>query len=114
MRISIKKLNDRPRSRLIHSESPVIYPMFERRLISGGCNEKPVKNMIAEVTPVEFVAELVQVLLEEFPSHAVIDVGEACIGVGYGDMYPRKHLPYVSLVYHAPHIFLEHGGEICV
>jgi len=80
--------------------------MFERRLISGGCNEKPVKKMIAELTPVEFVTELVQVLLKELPPHAVINVGKACLGVVYGDMDSRKRLPYVCLVCHAPHIFL--------
>jgi len=80
----INLVYDSPQSCLIHSESPVVLLVFERRLISGGCNEKPVKKMIAELTPVEFVTELVQVLLNEHPPHAVIDVSKACLGVGYG------------------------------
>ena len=38
------------------------------------CDDKPVKGLVAEVHPVELVAELVQVELQQLPAYVMVHI----------------------------------------
>ncbi len=78
-----------------------VYPVSEFRLIGHGSYHEPVEHPVPEVSAVELVAELAEVALQELGFQAVVYACECCLGVRYGDVYPRKHLSYVLRLYHA-------------
>ena len=48
--------------------------MFERGFVGYGGEYKPVEQSVPEVHPVELVAELVEIPLQELQPHAVVHV----------------------------------------
>ena len=67
--------------------------MFEVRPIGTRTEFKPVKKPAAEIPPVELVAELVEVQLEELRFYVVVSVQYAPFGVADGNVHPRQDFP---------------------
>ena len=67
--------------------------MFEVRPIGTRTKFKPVKKPESEIPSVEFVAELVEVQLEELRFYVMVSVQYAPFGVADGNVHPRQDFP---------------------
>ena len=72
--------------------------MFEVRPIGTRTKFKPVKKPESEIPSVEFVAELVEVQLEELRFYVMVSVQYAPFGVADGDVHPRQDFPDTPFV----------------
>lgn len=61
--------------------------------IGQGGYHQPIEEGVAEISPVELVAELVQIVLEIPRSDVMIDIHQKPLGIADGDVDPRQDLP---------------------
>ena len=72
--------------------------MLEVRAVRCTDHHQTVKQVLAKVAAVELVAELIQILLQELRTYAVIHVGQQRLGIRYGNMHPGQHTANVLRV----------------
>ena len=72
--------------------------MFEVRPIGTRTKFKPVKKPESEIPSVEFVAELVEVQLEELRFYVMVSVQYAPFGIADGNVHPRQDFPDTPFV----------------
>ena len=77
-----------------------INTMFEFRPISASAEFQPFEQSESEVPPIELVAELIKVELQEFRLYVMVCVENAPFGIADGDMHPRQYLAHFLLVLH--------------
>ena len=66
--------------------------MLKRGPVGNGGYDKPVKHPVTEISPVELIAELVEILLEELLLYAMVHVPEQTLRIGNGCMNLREGL----------------------
>ena len=66
--------------------------MFETRSVSTCAEFKSFKKVEAEISPVELIAELIEIELQEICFDIVIRVKDTPLCIAYGYVYPWKHL----------------------
>lgn len=72
--------------------------MLERGFDANGCNHQSIGQPFSEVSTIELITKFIKIELQEFPFDSVVHVSEHCFCIGYGRMYPRKHLvPFFGL-----------------
>ncbi len=74
--------------------------MFETRSVSTCAEFKPFKKVEAEISPVELIAELIEIELPEVCFDIVIRVKNATFGIADGYVYPREYSADHNLVLH--------------
>ena len=74
--------------------------MFEARSVSICAEFKPFKKVEAEISPVELIAELIEIELQEVFLDIMIRVKNAAPGIADGYVYPRKYSADPGLVLH--------------
>ena len=74
--------------------------MFETRSVSICAAFEPFKKVEAEISPVELIAELIEIELQEVFLDIVIRVKNAALDIADGYVYPRKHSADPGLVLH--------------
>ena len=75
--------------------------MFETRSVSTCAEFKPFKKVEAEISPVELIAELIEIEeLQEVCFDIVIRVKNATFGIADGYVYPREYSADHNLVLH--------------
>ena len=65
--------------------------MFETRSVSTCTEFEPFKKVEAEISPVELIAELIEIELQEVCFDIVIRVKNAALGIADGYVYPREY-----------------------
>ena len=66
--------------------------MLECGFVGNGSYDQPVKHPVTEISSVEFIAELVEVLLQKLFFYAMIHIPEQTLRIGNGRVDPRKGL----------------------
>ena len=74
--------------------------MFEARSVSTCAEFGPFKKVEAEISPVELIAELIEIELPEICFNIVICVKNTMLGIADGYVYPREHSADPGLVLH--------------
>ena len=74
--------------------------MFETRSVSICAAFEPFKKVEAEISPVELIAELIEIELQEVRLDIMIRVKNAALGIADGYVYPREHSADPGLVLH--------------
>lgn len=86
------------------------------KVCAVGCrnHHQPIKQILAEITSVELVAELVQILLQELRLYTMVHIGQQHLGVADGNVYPREYLANVLRVNDLRLVLREHILEMNV
>ena len=87
-------LNEYPQS------SKSVNSMFETRSVSTCAEFKSFKKVEAEISPVELIAEPIEIELQEVRLDIVIRVKNAAPGIADGYVYPREYSADHGLVLH--------------
>ena len=74
--------------------------MFETRSVSTCTEFEPFKKVEAEISPVELIAELIEIELQEVCFDIVIRVKNATFGIADGYVYLREYSADHNLVLH--------------
>ena len=80
--------------------SKSVNSIFEARSVSTCAEFEPFKKVEAEISPVELIAELIEIELQEVFLDIVIRVKNAALGIADGCVYPREHSADPGLVLH--------------
>lgn len=105
------------------ASSQLINSMFEVRSICTCTQFEPIEQRESEISPVELVAELVEIKLEELLFYVMVRVKYTPFGVADGNVHPWEHFSDFALVVHdlrgatgeVPVLFplVESRGSVC-